>query len=247
MFIIFFLLVLNVGFCYCLSFYCFFAWFCFFYFLYLISFSARKVLFASVTANAIGIALFAFIHNPIIFLFLAVINALFIALRQQAFGILVRENSSLKSINSNENEMYMLLNTGFVIGPLLAGFVADKLSVNAVMVLSSLFLLLSVYSITFYGSSLEKKKKIEIKHVNPLKHIFHFFKCKRRSVSYLLTSGLELWWSIPYVFIPIEMIRQGLPLYYVGIFLFLLCVPNILVEQYMRKKEREQILFHLLL
>lgn len=199
-------------------------------------FTARGVLFTSVAVNAMIIAIYAFTKNPLVFLFLAIINALFISLRVQAFGILLRINSSLKNINNNENQMFMLVNTGFVVGPLLAGFVADKLSVNAVLLLSSLFLLLSVYSITMYTTVLEKKKQHELKKISPLNNIKHYFKSERRTLSYILTCGLELWWAIPYIFIPLEMIKLGLPIYYVGIFLFLLCIPNIIVEQKMARK-----------
>lgn len=202
------------------------------------TFTARKVLFTSVAVNAIVIALYAFTHNPIVFFVLAAINALFISLRIQSFGVLLRSNSSLKTISNNENQMYMLLNTGWVIGPLLAGFIGDKLSVDAVLILSSLFLLMSVYSITMYTTVLEKRKQQSLKKITPVQNILEFFRCKKRSISYILTTGLELWWSVPYIFIPIEMIKLGLPLHYVGIFLFLLCIPNIVIEEYMAKRKK---------
>jgi len=73
--------------------------------------------------------------------------------------------------------------------------------------------------------------------INVFKNLRMFFRSKKRLVSYILSSGLEVWWTIPYIFIPIEMIEHyGFGVKEVGIFMFLLCLPLIIIEFFMRRQ-----------
>jgi len=205
-------------------------------------FSARSILFFAVSANAIVFALFAFTTNPAVFFILALINGGFTALRIQSIGIILRNNSSLKRIAKDENILYLLANVGWLIGPIIAGFVADKLSIQSVLILASLFMLLSVYTVTFSQKAFGRRKAKEMQHINVFKNLWLFFRSKKRIISYILSSGVEIWWTVPYIFIPIEMVeKQGMSYGNVGLFLFFLVIPLIIVEYIMRKKERTQL------
>lgn len=200
-------------------------------------YSAKTLLFASVSLNALMFALFAYVQNPIIFLILAGINAIFMALRVQAFGILIKNNSSARTINKNENLMYLLANIGWIIGPLIAGFVANEFSVGAVLILASIFLVISVYSITITGGVLDHYKQKHMKNVSVFKNLTSFFSKKKRVFSYLFSAGLEIWWTLPYIFLPLEILKQGMDMSSVGLFLFFLCVPLFLTESIVQRKE----------
>ncbi|MHC1598799.1 MAG: MFS transporter, partial [Candidatus Methanofastidiosia archaeon] len=178
-------------------------------------YSARSLLFGALAVNAVAFALFAFTENKYFFFAVAIINVFFLGLRTQAFGILIRNNSSLKEINKNESLMYLISNVGWVIGPLIAGFIADSFSVETVLILASIFLLASTYSITFKKQMLERRKGKDFEHISIFKNFRSFFKDKKRTISYILSGGLEIWWAIPYIFIPLEIMQQGLPIKYV--------------------------------
>ncbi|MEA3399383.1 MAG: MFS transporter [Patescibacteria group bacterium] len=205
-------------------------------------FKTKKLFFISIAGNSILLALFAFTHNKYIFFIIAIINVIFQAIRIQSFGILLRENSSLKNIAKNENLMYLLANIGWVVGPLIAGFIADEFSVRTVLIFSALFMLLSEYSITFSNNSFNKYKETEMKHISPLNNLIHFFRRKKRITSYLLSLGLEIWWVVPYIFIPIKMINEfGFNVKSVGLFLFILCIPLIFIELILKKKNPQKL------
>ncbi len=197
---------------------------------------AKTLLFFAVTVNAIAVSLFAVTKNVTILIILAIINSAFVAIRIQAFSLLVRQNSSLKTINKNENLIYLFGNIGWVLGPLVAGFFADELSVRAVLMFAALFLLFSVYSITFSTKELRKEQITAMKHISPIKNLKDYFKKKKSFVGYLLSAGLEVWWVIPFIFLPLEIIRQGLSFSIIGVFLFLLGIPLIIVEYFMKNK-----------
>lgn len=202
-------------------------------------FSPKELLFTAVGANAIILALFAHISNPTLFIILGIVNALIMGVRVQSFGILIRHNSSRKEINHDENHIYLLANIGWILGPLFGGYIADIIDIRSVMILGSVALLFSVYTIT-YNQNTFKKEKITHNpdHINILKNITQYFRNKKRFLSYCLSGGLEVWWSLPYIFIPVIMIeRYHFSVGDVGIFLFLTVIPVTLVEYIMQKKE----------
>lgn len=209
-------------------------------------YSARSLLFSALAINALAFTLFAFTKNKFFFFTVAIINVFFMGLRTQAFGILIRNNSSLKEINKNESLIYLVANIGWVIGPLIAGLIADKFSVETVLIFASIFLLSSTYSITFSKKLLEQHKGKDFEHINIFRNFKYFFKDKRRTISYILSGGLEIWWAIPFIFIPLEIIKQGLPISYVGFFLFAIGIPLMIVEynlEHLKKIKYHKLLF----
>jgi len=201
-------------------------------------FSPQELLFASVGANAIILALFAQINNPTIFVCLGILNALLIGVRVQSFGVLLRHNSSKNNINKDENFIYVLMNIGWISGPLIAGYIANTIALRAVLIVSSIALLLSVYSITYNKSSFRKEQPNQEINVKRLDNIKSFFRDKKRVLAYFLSGSLEVWWSISYIFLPVIMVtKYDFSLSSVGIFLFLLIIPNTLVELSTQKKE----------
>lgn len=201
-------------------------------------FSPQKLMFASVAINAVILALFAHITQPWLFIILGVLNAVFMGIRVQSFGVLLRYNSTKKNINKNENHIFFTMNFGWIIGPLVAGFISNAYTVRGVLVTASAFLLLSVYSITYNQKYLKNKIKPVTNKIKVLQNAKMFFKDKERVFSYCLSGGIEVWWVIAYIFTPIVMIeRYGFSLIDVGIFLFLIIIPMMLIEYIVQRKE----------
>ncbi|MCF7798922.1 MFS transporter [Candidatus Woesearchaeota archaeon] len=217
-------------------------------------FSARKLLLTALAVNSVVMIFYAVVYYLLqinaatimqaqtLFFTLAAINAIFMAVRIQSMGILLRMNSLKKEIDSNENFMYMFANVGWILGPLMVGIVSkifrvDFLILIIVMIAASACLLIATYITAFSQKVLRQEKQKRMQKVNVFKNLRLFFSNKKRIVSYILSSGLEVWWTIPYIFIPIEMITTyGMNVQHVGIFMFLLCIPLILIEFFMRKK-----------
>ncbi|MBN1175265.1 MFS transporter [Candidatus Woesearchaeota archaeon] len=205
-------------------------------------FSPHKLLFASVGINSIILALFAHIHSPIMLIIFGTLNAILIGVRVQAFGVLLRHNSTNKKIFTDEKYVYLLMNIGWIIGPLVAGYIANTIATRAVMVFASIALLLSVYSITYNQKTFRKEKQELKEHISIILNIKDFFRNKKRILAYCLSGGLEVWWAIPYIFLPVIMIElYGFNIKTVGMFLFAIEIPLIITEYIMQKKDIKNI------
>lgn len=175
----------------------------------------------------LGIAyiLFAINKNFYIFILLAVVITILQALRITSFGIIVRDKSSDRKLTKNEGLMYTFMNVAWVIGPLISGFISEKYGISLVFVLSSIFVFLAFFLFKILDIQDENiKKKVDKRFI---KNFLDFFKSRERLISYALTGGVNFWWSLIYLFIPLLIIQNGLGTKWVGYFLFAVAVPLI--------------------
>src|SRR3989344_3682973 len=161
------------------------------------------------------------------FIVLAAIATILSTLRVVSFGIMVRDKSG-KNLSRNEGMVYTFMNTAWLIGPLIAGYLSDKYGFNLIFMLSAFFFLTSFF--LFRMSNIKDhniKKKVD--H-GVLKNFFDFFKDRNRTIAYFISGAISLWWVLVYLFIPIYMIESGLTDLHLGYFLFAAVVPLILSE-----------------
>lgn len=171
---------------------------------------------------------FSFFHNFYLFLILAFFISIFAALRVTCFGILVKDFSKRKDLVKNEGFYYALENIAWVLGPLIAGFILSKFDFSHVFFLSSLFLFFAFF--VMQHSRLKDKRVSSRIDGNYLKNFLDFFRNKKRIFAYLLAGGVNVWWSLIYVFIPLYIIDKGLNEVWVGYFLFAVAVPLVFLE-----------------
>ena len=183
--------------------------------------AAKKLFFISLSLNSIIFILFTYTKNPFWFILIAAFDIIFTTIRMQSFGILLRDNSSKKTISKNEIVMFLFANVGWILGPLIAGLVAQYWTFNLVLMYCSILLLLSTH---IYAFTRFNEHKQEGEQINIFKNLKDFFERKNLTKLYFLSGGLEFWWCLPYIFIPLEMIKVGLDGKYIGLFLFLLCL-----------------------
>ncbi len=200
-----------------------------FLFIPLIEKSSKSQLFSySLLALVLFYILFSINSNLFFFIILGIAVTIFSTLRITSFGIMVRDKSSERQLSRNEGLMYTFMNLSWVIGPLIAGYIASRADMNKVFILSAI--------IVFIAFLFFKKGRIKDVNVkkrldkNVLKNFFDFFKDKDRSISYIISGGVNLWWVLIYLFIPLLIIRQGLGEMWVGYFLFAIPIPLILLE-----------------
>lgn len=200
-----------------------------FLFIPLIERSSKSKLFSySLLALVFFYILMAINDNFFFFIVLGVIVTIFGTLRVTSFGIIIRDKSARKQLSRNEGIMYTFMNLSWMIGPLIAGYLADQAGVNKVFILSAIFLFLAFL---FFKKArirdLNIKKRIDKKI---LKNFCDFFRDKKRTLAYIISGGVNLWWVLIYLFIPLLIIRQGLGALWVGYFLFAIPIPLILFE-----------------
>jgi MFS family permease len=124
--------------------------------------------------------------------------------------------------------MYSFANIAYVIGPLIAGYTAEKMGISLIFVLSAIFIFIALF--LFKLSNIRHKNIKEKIDANFIKNFLDFFKSKERSLAYVVRGGVNLWWILIYLFIPLYIIRNGLYDRWVGYFLFAIAIPLILFE-----------------
>jgi len=172
--------------------------------------------------------IFAINASLIVMVIVAILTTIFMSLRVSSFGILVRDASTQQGLSRNEGMVYTFSNLSFVIGPLIAGFVAARYNIRIVFLLSALFL--AIGFLVFKFSRIKGdggKKRIDR---NVYKNFTDFLKSKDRVIAYLLGSGITIWWILIYLFMPLYMIRNGYTELAIGYFLFTIAVPLIVLE-----------------
>jgi len=200
------------------------AFFAFFFFVPFIEKRNKSNLYSlSLALYAIIYLIFAINSNPYIFAVLAIVSTILTTLKITSFGIIIRDKSRETELSRNEGVMYTLMNVAWVIGPLLAGLLSEFLGISFIFVISAMFIILAL--ISFKVSKIQDpnlKKKIDR---NMYKNFIEFFRNKNRVLSYIIGGGIPFWWGLIYLFIPMYIIEKGLPIEWVGYFLFAIAVP----------------------
>jgi MFS family permease len=197
-------------------------------------FDKAKIFSYSLLSFVVFYLIFTFSSNLVLLFVISVIMTAVLSLRVTSYGLLVKDISERKNLAKNEGLVYTFLNISFVVGPLIAGFIAARFGNPWVFAISALFILTSFVFFKSTGIKDEEGKKRTDK--NMIKNFFEFFKKSDRTIAYLLRGGVNMWWILIYLFIPLWMIRHGLSTSDIGIFLFAVAIPLIALEFFFSRK-----------
>jgi MFS family permease len=188
---------------------------------------SKLLLYSLLIASAFYL-FFAYVKSFWVFIVFASTLTIIHAVRISSFGVLVKENSGKKEIANNEGMIYSLLNLGWLLGPLIAGFVFSFFEFKGVFLIASGFALTAFLILSAV--------KIKDHYINKdadgdfFKNLIGFLKSKERVLSYGFSMGMHGWWALVYIFMPLLTINNGLNEKFVGYFLFAIVVPLILLE-----------------
>lgn len=187
-----------------------------------------RLFFFSIFLFGLLYLLFAINKNFYVFIVLACVMNLIFVVRLTSFGIIVKDKSPKKKLSKNEGILYTFANLAWVIGPLIAGFLASRAGISSVFLLSAFFCFASF--LLFRFSKVNDAHIVKKSHGNAFKSFIGFFESKDRVLSYLVSAGISFWWSLIYIFIPVYMVEQGLTDMLVAYFLFAIPIPLIFLE-----------------
>ncbi len=206
----------------------------FFFITTLIERSSKTKLFSfSLVLFFVSYLLFAINTNFYFVVLIAVLVTVLHTLRITSFGILVKEDSGKRQLSRNEGLMYTFMNLAWLVGPLIAGIISERYGISLIFVLSAVFILVSL--LFFKISRIRDPGIREKEHPDVLKNFRDFFKDKDRRLAYLLGGGVNFWWSLIYIFIPVFIVEKGLHIKWVGYFLFAVAVPLIAFSYHFSK------------
>lgn len=201
--------------------------------LYLIPMFERKksssLFFYSLVAYAIIFCLFAINRNIYVFVFLFVVIHIAKLILDESYDLLVRKESGKNSISRSEGLVYSIGNIGWLVGPLISGFIAERYSIPMSFLLSAVFIMMSLISFKLSGIHDTTHK---IKHVDNkiIKNFKDFIKKKDLLKGFYVNAFNYFWWTMIYLFVPMYMVNNGVSLHYVGVFLFAVVIPAVLFE-----------------
>ncbi|MFA4960516.1 MAG: MFS transporter [Candidatus Pacearchaeota archaeon] len=210
------------------------AFFSYFFFVPLIEKNSKSRLFAT-SLIFVGLSYLIFILNKslTIFFIAAISLTIFTTLRINSFGIIVRDKSHKKNLSRNEGLLYTFFNIAWLIGPLISGLLAEAYGINFIFILSAIFIFLGLF--LFWISRIKDLniKKRADNHV--IKNFFAFFKSGKRRFAYFIGGGVNFWFILIYLYMPLLILENGLREVWIGYFLFATAIPVVFLEYPMSK------------
>ncbi|MCL5730457.1 MAG: MFS transporter, partial [Candidatus Pacearchaeota archaeon] len=144
------------------------------------------------------------------------------------FGLILRDKTKDDSVSKNEGLMYALLNSAWLIGPLVAGYFAKNYGFGSVFFLSSVFIFISLFFFKTFRIK-DGRRTREIDH-HRLRIVTDFFRHKGRVFTYLLNTAVNFWWAFIYIYMPIYIVDNGHSEVVVGIFLAAVTLPLVFLD-----------------
>lgn len=180
----------------------------------------------------VSYTMFALLPSLYVLIIIGSLLAVATSLRTTLFGIIIRDKTKDREVSKNEGLIYTLINISWFVGPVLAGFLSSEYGIKSVFLMAAfLFLITSILFRIFKIYDAKKTKPDK----NPIKTFFSFFKNKKRIHSYIISGGVNLWWALIYIYIPLYIIESGFSEKTIGYFLGAIVVPLILTEYYFGK------------
>lgn len=177
--------------------------------------------------------LFSFFNSVGFAVCLGLLVSLSASLRVNTLGIILRDKSKNRAVSKNTGFMYALLNLSWLIGPVAAGFLAQKLGIKFVFLISGCLMLFAFVLLKFLKVKDNRTdKKID---TNFFKLIKEFFSSKKMVFTYFISGGISCWWAFIYIFIPILIIESGKSDVIVGYFLAGVVLPLVFLEYFFGK------------
>ncbi len=201
----------------------------FFFIVPLVARSNKSALYSlALITSAFLYVIFAVNKNLFVFIALSIAISVIISIKITTAGIMVKDKSDKKSLSKNEGVVYSFNNVAWVLGPLLGSLILVQFGYSAIFFAAALLIFLGF--ILFKISGINDSNKVNNVSNNVFKNFFDFFRDKERVISYIVSLGVTIWWSLIYLYIPLFIIESGLKEKDIGIFLFFTAVPLILFE-----------------
>jgi len=150
-----------------------------------------------------------------------------------SLSLFVRDFANEDNLAEEEGRFYMFDNIGYLLGPLIGGFIGSKLSyeinfiaAGAIMFIG-LFIFYHQHIVLKHPSIINRKKTTPTKFRKDIKE---FFSDPNRKIVYLITLILMCFHKFKYVYIPLFVISSGYLESMTGLVLGLCIVPLILLE-----------------
>lgn len=202
-------------------------------------YNQNKILIICIAVGILSYLTIGLFPSKTLFLIIVSILTIFSVYQTECFDIVFRDNTTKKKLNKEEGELYTLLNVGWLIGPIIAGYVMFKHNISSVFFVATTFLSIAIIILVLLHLR-EVHKQRKVLNRNIFHNIKDFFRNKKVHLPYILSAGIEVWWALIYIYVPLFMIKQGLPDILVGAFMAAIIIPLVLVEYFVGKNSEKK-------
>ncbi len=149
-------------------------------------------------------------------------------------SLFVRDFSNSKDFGEDEGRYFKFQNIGYLIGPLVGGFLASQFGYEIVFILSAAIVLAGF--LYFYNHHVIKESMaiINMKKVSTVKffdNIRNYFSDPNRTKAYFMSFSLMAWFMVKRLYLPLYVIASGYLSSVTGIVMSLGIIPFILLEE----------------
>ncbi|MEK6932898.1 MAG: MFS transporter [Nanoarchaeota archaeon] len=194
----------------------------------------NKVYFFAIFFSIALLVWLTLIKNFYLFVIVIVLYVTTAVLRSESFGIMVRNESKIKSIGKNEGLLYTLSNFGWVLGALLIFWIFREYNIKSVFMFAAAFTLIALMIFLMYKKQVKKPALMDLSLFKDFKV---FFENKELKKLYLSSMGISLWLGFIFVYIPLYIVQNNFNKTFVGLFLFIFLLPFLL--QYLIGKKSD--------
>lgn len=153
-------------------------------------------------------------------------------------GLLVRDHVAAADLAVEEGRFYLFSNVGWLVGPVAAGYVARYFGTEAVFVVIALVFAVALGYLWWLhlDSHPALADRADIgSHREALRALVAFLRSPKLRRVFVLSLGLELWWIISSIYIPLAVIEEGFGPDVVGWVVTGGVVPLVLMEVWVGK------------
>jgi len=152
-----------------------------------------------------------------------------------ALSIFIDDYTDRKNLAKAEGKFYMFYNIGLLIGPVIAGYTAKYLGTQYVFIFAGLFYLLALLVFVYQHIYQKNPHIVHSTHEEGISELFlnikEFFKNREFRKVFLVALGINYWWCVSIVYIPLEVKNLGFGENVVGWIVAASAIPLILLEK----------------
>ncbi len=166
-------------------------------------------------------------------------RAIALTIASLSLSLFIADVSKKKELASNEGKFYLYSNFGWLIGPLLGGYTAKTFGNESVFIVTSI--IFGITLLYFLHQHLviknphlhDEKEKEGLKVI--IKNTVNYFKEKEYRKVFNVALGLNFWWAISFLYIPLAVEKMGFSQDIVGWVITGGIIPLVLLETWVGK------------
>jgi MFS family permease len=201
--------------------------------------SRRYILSTSLAAFAIMTLMLILVSNPAQLMALSVVRYASMAFITLAIGMYVRDKANSKMLGRAESHHYQVINSAWLVGPILGGLIAQSYGIRTPLLLSFLMI---VVAVSFYLTHKFRHRHLiirsndDVEKLKPSKevkkNIVEFFKTKQAKLVWLTGFSIHSIWAMRAIYIPLYMYSIGISIDMIGVYFFISNLILVCTEQF---------------